>query len=395
MRIALVVPGGVDRSGEYRVIPCLLWFVERLARVHDVDVFALKQERRPSRYPLLGAEIHNVGARWAPLRGVATLLRHQRSSPCDVFHAFWAAPAGVVAAIVGAAIRRPVVLHVTGGDLAAVRDIGYGLCLRPHGRMLLRIASHGASRITVPSEFMRLKAKQLGMHAERLPLGVAADRWPPAEPRARAPEVLPRLLHVASLNAVKDQSTLIRALARLRTGGCRFHCDVVGEDTLGGKIQRLASECAVADQITFHGFLPHARLRPLVENAHVLLVSSRHEADPIVALEAAMAGVPTVGTEVGHLADWAPTAAVAVPVGDDRALAAELEKLVRDDRRRLAIARRAQEKAREEDADWSARRILAIYEEVARGRPSRQAVERGKFGERTPHAEERPGRVRR
>lgn len=32
MRIALVVPGGVDQSGEYRVIPVLLALIGRLAR---------------------------------------------------------------------------------------------------------------------------------------------------------------------------------------------------------------------------------------------------------------------------------------------------------------------------------------------------------------------------
>ena len=31
MRVALVVPGGLDRSGRTRVVPSLLWLVERLA----------------------------------------------------------------------------------------------------------------------------------------------------------------------------------------------------------------------------------------------------------------------------------------------------------------------------------------------------------------------------
>jgi hypothetical protein len=36
MRIALVVPGGVDRSGENRVIPVLLALISRLSVHHDV-----------------------------------------------------------------------------------------------------------------------------------------------------------------------------------------------------------------------------------------------------------------------------------------------------------------------------------------------------------------------
>jgi hypothetical protein len=36
LKVALVVPGGVDRSGDYRVIPVLLALIERLARVVDL-----------------------------------------------------------------------------------------------------------------------------------------------------------------------------------------------------------------------------------------------------------------------------------------------------------------------------------------------------------------------
>ena len=71
-------------------------------------------------------------------------------------------------------------------------------------------------------------------------------------------------------------------------------------------------------------------------------MSSRHEAGQLVVLEAAIAGVPTVGTGVGYVAEWAPDAAVAVPVHDANALADETLKLLQDDERRLAVAREAQ-----------------------------------------------------
>jgi hypothetical protein len=50
MKVAIVTPGGVDRSGSERVIPCLLWLIERLVRAGiEVHVFALRQEPRPDR----------------------------------------------------------------------------------------------------------------------------------------------------------------------------------------------------------------------------------------------------------------------------------------------------------------------------------------------------------
>jgi glycosyltransferase involved in cell wall biosynthesis len=132
-------------------------------------------------------------------------------------------------------------------------------------------------------------------------------------------------------------------------------------------VQRLAAELKLGETVTFHGFLEHAHLRPLMARADVHVVSSLHEADPIALLEAAIAGVPTVGSAVGHLLDWSPTAALAVPVGDANALAAAIETLLRDDARRMDMARAAQARARAEDADWSAARVLTIYRELARG----------------------------
>src|SRR5499427_7785047 len=61
MRIGMVVTGGVDASGRERVVPALLWLVERLARRHDVHVFALHYYREPRTYPLAGATIHDLG----------------------------------------------------------------------------------------------------------------------------------------------------------------------------------------------------------------------------------------------------------------------------------------------------------------------------------------------
>lgn len=365
MKVALLVPGGVDRGGEYRVIPCLLWLIERLARKHEVHVFALWQEPGASRYQLLGAEVHNIGQSPRRARMSAQIVGEHRRQPFDILHAIWAAPPGVVGAIVSKMIGVPLLLHITGGDLAALPEIDYGGRKHRRGRLWLRAAVGGASLVTTPSGEMRRTAQRLGIEATRLPFGVALDRWPPLAPRRRDLSKPARLIHVASLNPVKDQATLLRAVRELRNEGRRFHLDIVGDDTLDGQIQNQCREYGLADQVTFHGFRPHAKLRPVMEAADLLLVSSLHEADPIVLLEAAVAGLPTVGTAVGHLCDWAPDAAVAVDVGDWVALARETAAMLDDEERRLRLATAAQQRATREDADWTAARVLAIYDELA------------------------------
>ena len=364
MKVALVVPGGVDPSGTHRVIPCLLWLMERVARACELHVFSVMGEPARSAYPLLGARVHVANARPARARTLASLAAEHRRAPFHVVHGFWASP---VATAAGALLRRPVMLHVPGGDLGAVADIGYGRLRTRRGRAALRAHAALAACFTVPSEPLVQTAASLGIRAERLPYGVSRDAWPPLAPRRRAPGEEARLLFVASLNRVKDPFTLIRAMRVLRDSGERFRLDVLGVDTLGGAVQRLAGELGVSDVIHFHGFQTQGEARGWMERAHLLLLTSRHEGGPIVALEAAATGVPSVGTHVGHLAEWSGEAAVTVPFADPPALAAAVRALLEGEDRRLSLAAEAQRRALAEDADWTAARTLHLYRRIARG----------------------------
>ncbi len=360
MKIALLVPGGVDRTGEDRSIPVLLWLIERLARVHELHVFALRQEARPCIYPLLGATVHNIGARPRSARMIRSILAEHRRTPFDVLHAYWAGPQGAIAGVVSQRTGVPVLLHLNGGDLVAMPDIEFGGLRSRRARVAFRYAVRRASLITVSSRPMQRRAAQLGVSVELLPFGVALDRWPARAPRRELSQP-PRLLHVGTLNRVKDQRTLLRALAHLRTTH-EFALDVVGEDTLGGAVQRLAAELGLGDTVRFHGQVPHTELRPFFDNADLLVMSSRHEADPIVALEAAVAGVPVVGTAVGLIDDWSPHAARAVPVQDHLALAAAISDLLQDSEARMSIAGNAQAIVRAHDADAMTAAVQRQYE---------------------------------
>jgi glycosyltransferase involved in cell wall biosynthesis len=107
--------------------------------------------------------------------------------------------------------------------------------------------------------------------------------------------------------------------------------------------------------------LPGDRLTTLYRNAHLLLLSSRHEAAGVVLLEAAASGVPTVGSAVGYLADWAPERAVAVAPHDPPALAEAVLALLANPAERARLAASAREWALAHDADWTARAFERLY----------------------------------
>jgi glycosyltransferase involved in cell wall biosynthesis len=232
-----------------------------------------------------------------------------------------------------------------------------------------------ATVVTCASAPIAELVAQRGVEAQRLPLGVDLGRWPLRAPVRRHPDELPRLVHVGSLNPVKDQPTLLRALRQLADRGRDFRLDVVGEDTLGGSVQALAVELGLAERVRFHGFLTQRELRLVVEAAHVALISSRHEAGPVVVLEAAAAGVPTVGTCVGHIAEWSLDATLAVPCQDSVALAAAIESVLDDENLRMRLAQEGLRRAEREDADETARACDEIYRRLAKRAVVRVAEE--------------------
>lgn len=365
MRIALFVPGGIGHGNAEYVIPALLALIERLAQRHAVLVVCLQPTPAIGRYELLGANVHHVGAGAGRLRRALALLADEhRRQPFDVFHAFWAQGTGSMAAIAGWRLGVPVILHLSGGEMASIPEIDYGQRRTARGRLVLRLAIAGARRVTVASAPMADAAAALGVTARRIPLGVALDRWQPVRPRPRDMARPARLLHIADLNRVKDQGTLLRAIASLSHMRVPFHLDMAGCDTLSGDVQLMARRLGLADAITFHGKLGYPALHELAVRADLHLLSSRHEAGPLAVLEAALAGAPTVGTRVGHIAEWAPDAAVAVPIGNAEAMASATAALLANDDARMRLATAAHERALSENADVTARLFEELYSEV-------------------------------
>jgi glycosyltransferase involved in cell wall biosynthesis len=371
MRIALVVPGGVDRSGEYRVIPAVIALIARLSQRHDVQVFAMNQEERSGEWDLAGAQIRNIGKGHTVVRAVRSICNQHRVMPFDVVHAIWSGRPGLIAVTSGKILRIPSLIHIAGGELASIPDIAYGGALTLRGRLREACTLRAASALTAASTPVIESLSKRGLSALRVPLGVDLATWPPRDPVRRNPTRPARLIHVASLNRVKDQPTLLRALASLVGSGRSFEVDVVGDDTLHGEVQALAMTLGLSERVRFRGFLPHRELRPLIEAADLMLLSSRHETGPLAMLEAAVAGVPTIGTAVGHLREWSPHAAVSVAVGDWACLARAIAGMLDDEELRLRIARSALQRAVREDADHTADRFQELYVSLIKSRRPR------------------------
>ena len=381
MKIAVIVTGGLHPSGREQVVPSWLTLFSELATTHEVHAFVLRHLPEARSYTLLGFHVHDLGrpsaplglSRWAQERALAAAMAaHGRF---DVIHGIWGDPSGQLAVRMGKRFSRPAVATFDSGEFESLPAIEYGSQRTSRGRAAIDEALT-ASRVHVCSEFMAAKAQLRGVTPIVIPLTTVSgtgSRLPPLDCARGGPELVEgpapgsrplRLLQVASLSRVKNQRLLIDALARIAPA-IDADLDLVGEDTLGGELQRHAAATGVGARVRFHGFTTRDALAPFYAAADIYIQSSLHEAAGVSVLEAAAAGVPVIGTRAGYVADWAPDRAIAIDNPTADAMAGAIAALHGDPTRGHAMAARARAWALERDATWVAARFDSLYRETA------------------------------
>ena len=375
MRIGLVVPGFSANEADW-CIPALRDLVQQLAAQADVQVFAVRYPYSSGRYQLFGAEVVALGggtrrgpasaALWS--RTLARLAAEHRARRFDVLHAFWTNETGAIAAVAGRLLGVPTMVSVAGGELVALRDLGYGDQLARTARLKTLLALRLARSVGVGS---RLMLEQVGPWlggrptgtARLLPLGVDLERFRPAE--ATPSDRRPRLVHVASLVPVKDQETLLQAVRILDRGGISFTFEIAGSGPLGPRLQSLTTELGLSDRVCWRGAIAHDRLPDLYRRGDLFVLSSRHEAQYLAVLEAAATSLPFVSTNVGVAPELAPGAGMIVEVGAVEALAEAIATLLQEPGRRRELGQAARNRIREEfELKEATRRFRAAYEEL-------------------------------
>jgi glycosyltransferase involved in cell wall biosynthesis len=333
MNVGLVVPGFSADPSDW-CIPALRHLARTLATADDVRVIALRYPYRQARYPIDGADVIAVGGAdrhgagtlplWRGALGLIAAEHHRR--PFDVLHAFWATESGLLAALAGRYLRIPTLVSLAGGELVALRDIAYGDQRVAWERLKVSASLRVASGVTAGSRWlMQLASSHVDpRRLHRAPLGVDLTLF---SADAASADRGSRLVHVGTLTSVKDQATLLRAFARMCTGGVCATLEIVGDGPLRGDLERVAQKLGIADRVRFRSEVDHARLPGIYRAASAFVLSSRHEAQGMVALEAAACGLPVVGTRVGVIPELTTAA---VRVGDELALAEAMSTTLHD-----------------------------------------------------------------
>jgi glycosyltransferase involved in cell wall biosynthesis len=249
-----------------------------------------------------------------------------------------------------------------------------------HYRLFMPRAARRAARVIVPSEATKRDVvRLLGVSEERIrviPLGVSGHFRPIDNAdelrHMRQTYGLPEdyILYLGNLEPKKNLPALLTAFAQARNHGhLTQKLAIAGQKSWHAEaIHETLHAHGLEESVIFLGPVPEAHLPALYSGASVFVFPSITEGFGLPPIEAMACGTPVITTQAGALPEVAGKAALVLPVADVDALRIAMVKIttnhfLRTRLRELGLKRAAQYSWKE-----TARKTVAVYEEVLQER---------------------------
>jgi glycosyltransferase involved in cell wall biosynthesis len=177
---------------------------------------------------------------------------------------------------------------------------------------------------------------------------------------------------IGRMSHEKAPDIMVQCLKSIRVQGSipGLHVTMIGDGPLRPALEKLSARSDLSSIVNWPGGIPRAyRYLPAFDG---VVISSRSEGTPVVALEAMTVGIPLVATRVGGIPDLVGSeGALLVPAEDPEALASAIVALYSSPERAASLTTAARERLSSVASpdEWAARH-LRVYRSVAGVRKS-------------------------
>lgn len=299
-RLSIFTHGGIGTGNQSQGFPLITQIVGHLSKEFETSVYSLatfNENFKPETFRAFSppAWLRPSSLRWVWL--ISTFLRQNLLRKQHVLFSFWGYPSGFVIVALGALLNKKTVVNLLGSESANLPEINYGHLRKPLTRKLVLWTCRRCSVLVAVSNYQLKILNKHGLTrlATLIPWGSDATMFYPVSKENNLPL---RILHVANLNEVKDQETLLRAF-QIICSRMPATLRIVGPDFLNGKIQRLAKQLQLENVTDFVGLVSHREIAQHYHWAQVFMLTSLSEGQNNSIGEAMMCGLLPASTAVG------------------------------------------------------------------------------------------------
>ncbi len=281
----------------------------------------------------------------------------------NLLHAHWWIPGGIVGAVASLVTRVPLIITTHGTDVEM-------LCKMPWVIPLARFAFGRARAITCGSNYLRDQLVALNVADAAKVVVIPMPLNPEfGIQKSKFGNRKSEILTVARLTKQKSIDTLVDALALLRDRGNDARLKIIGAGPERGALEAQTRRLNLSDCVEFVGALPQTELPAQYAACAVFVLPSIREGMGLVLAEALWCGAPVVAANSGGVTDIVRDGETGLlfPERDPRALAAAIEKLLRDQESARQLARTGAAFVRER---FTPERVAAQFEKIYRSTTS-------------------------
>jgi glycosyltransferase involved in cell wall biosynthesis len=262
------------------------------------------------------------------------LLMHGRRY--RLIHCHTLSGPALICAIIGALLRRPVLLKVTRSGPGSQIQSWQSSSLR---RLIFRLMLLSGTRVISISSDTHAELRRLGVPENRvthIPNGVDV-----LARRDRLSVGRPTIIYSGRLIPRKRVDLLLRAFAacsQVRSQGAILRIAGIGPEA--GRLRQLASKLDIDDAVHFLGELEHRHLLAELDTADIFVLPSDSEGMSNSLLEAMASGLAVIGADIIANRDLIEPGITGLTFRTEAMLSEQIGKLIDDAvmRRRLALA---------------------------------------------------------
>jgi len=221
---------------------------------------------------------------------------------CCLIHAHWAIPTGVIGALVGVLLRKPLIVTIHGSDFRMAMDRSFLL------RKLFLYVCRRARHVTCVSEVQKREIEQLGIGGEKIsvfPMGIDATFLEVGKNRER--DLKNRSFTILSnrnLLPIYNVSLLIRAIPVVLKEEPKAQFIIAGEGPEKENIEKEAENLNVSSSVRFLGQVPHEEMPNILAQADIYVSTSLYDGTSISLLEAMGSGAFPIVTDIPANREW-------------------------------------------------------------------------------------------